>query len=255
MTIESAVCWDVPVTDQLLPEVFRRWFVSRGWIPRAHQLRTSGESAGRPLGAADRADRRRQDAGGVSCRVWWSLYAASIPSRSLPRLRGRVGGGGRLSKQPPPDRLRRSTSPVSGGGEREETGGGEKKRKLISTGREHPPRRRPAHALHLAAKGARGRHRAQSRNAGARDGPAVRLETRTGDTPASKRQRQRRDPPDILLTTPEQLAAAARDGGRAVSVRLAQARRARRIALAGHVEARRSVVARACAALRARAAD
>ena len=35
---------------------------------------------------------------------------------------------------------------------------------------------------------------------------AVRLETRTGDTPASKRQRQRRDPPDILLTTPEQLA-------------------------------------------------
>jgi ATP-dependent Lhr-like helicase len=34
----------------------------------------------------------------------------------------------------------------------------------------------------------------------------VTLETRTGDTPASKRQRQRRDPPDILLTTPEQLA-------------------------------------------------
>jgi len=34
----------------------------------------------------------------------------------------------------------------------------------------------------------------------------VRLETRTGDTPASKRQRQRRDPPDILITTPEQLA-------------------------------------------------
>ncbi|MBS0248177.1 MAG: ligase-associated DNA damage response DEXH box helicase [Proteobacteria bacterium] len=34
----------------------------------------------------------------------------------------------------------------------------------------------------------------------------IRLETRTGDTPTSKRQRQRRDPPDILLTTPEQLA-------------------------------------------------
>ena len=33
-----------------------------------------------------------------------------------------------------------------------------------------------------------------------------RIETRTGDTPSSKRQRQRRDPPDILLTTPEQLA-------------------------------------------------
>jgi ATP-dependent Lhr-like helicase len=33
----------------------------------------------------------------------------------------------------------------------------------------------------------------------------VRLETRTGDTPASKRQRQKLNPPDILLTTPEQL--------------------------------------------------
>jgi ATP-dependent Lhr-like helicase len=37
-------------------------------------------------------------------------------------------------------------------------------------------------------------------------GLAVRVETRTGDTPISKRQRQRRTPPDILLTTPEQLA-------------------------------------------------
>ncbi|MEM6460593.1 MAG: ligase-associated DNA damage response DEXH box helicase [Pseudomonadota bacterium] len=34
----------------------------------------------------------------------------------------------------------------------------------------------------------------------------VRIETRTGDTPQSKRQRQKRDPPDIMLTTPEQIA-------------------------------------------------
>ena len=34
----------------------------------------------------------------------------------------------------------------------------------------------------------------------------VRVETRTGDTSIAKRQRQRRTPPDILLTTPEQLA-------------------------------------------------
>ena len=34
----------------------------------------------------------------------------------------------------------------------------------------------------------------------------VRIETRTGDTSVSKRKRQRVDPPDILLTTPEQLA-------------------------------------------------
>jgi len=34
----------------------------------------------------------------------------------------------------------------------------------------------------------------------------IRAETRTGDTPPSRRQRQRYSPPDILLTTPEQLA-------------------------------------------------
>ncbi len=37
-------------------------------------------------------------------------------------------------------------------------------------------------------------------------GLPTRIETRTGDTPQAKRQRQKRDPPDILLTTPEQLA-------------------------------------------------
>ncbi len=34
----------------------------------------------------------------------------------------------------------------------------------------------------------------------------VTIETRTGDTPASRRQRQREQPPNILLTTPESLA-------------------------------------------------
>jgi ATP-dependent Lhr-like helicase len=34
----------------------------------------------------------------------------------------------------------------------------------------------------------------------------IKVETRTGDTPVSRRQRQRRYPPDILLTTPEQMA-------------------------------------------------
>lgn len=34
----------------------------------------------------------------------------------------------------------------------------------------------------------------------------LRIETRTGDTPSHKRQRQKLVPPDILLTTPEQLA-------------------------------------------------
>jgi len=37
-------------------------------------------------------------------------------------------------------------------------------------------------------------------------GLAVKVESRTGDTPHSRRLRQRHSPPDILLTTPEQLA-------------------------------------------------
>ncbi|MEM0900715.1 MAG: ligase-associated DNA damage response DEXH box helicase [Pseudomonadota bacterium] len=36
-------------------------------------------------------------------------------------------------------------------------------------------------------------------------GLPIRVETRTGDTPQAKRQRQKTMPPDILLTTPEQL--------------------------------------------------
>ena len=37
-------------------------------------------------------------------------------------------------------------------------------------------------------------------------GLGLKIETRTGDTPPSRRQRQKRNPPDILLTTPEQVA-------------------------------------------------
>lgn len=44
----------------------------------------------------------------------------------------------------------------------------------------------------------------------------IAIETRTGDTPTHKRQRQKLAPPDILLTTPEQLALliATKDAGR-----------------------------------------
>ena len=47
-------------------------------------------------------------------------------------------------------------------------------------------------------------------------GLSLNMETRTGDTPAHKRQRQKLAPPDILLTTPEQLSLliAAKDADR-----------------------------------------
>ncbi len=72
----------------------------------------------------------------------------------------------------------------------------------------------------------------------------ITVETRTGDTPGSRRQRQRRYPPDILLTTPEQMALLLSSDDAPFLFSSLQARRARRVACAGDLQARRSVVAR-----------
>ena len=117
----------------------------------------------------------------------------------------------------------------------------------------HPPRGRAAHALHLAAEGARGRHRAQPGAAGGRDGAA------DPDRDPHRRHAGLEAP----APAPRPAAYPAHDAGAArahprvarcaLSLRLAQARRARRAARAGHVEARRSAVARPRAAVHARA--
>ncbi|MCF8478645.1 MAG: ligase-associated DNA damage response DEXH box helicase [Pseudolabrys sp.] len=85
----------------------------------------------------------------------------------------------------------------------ERSGGG---KRLVSTGRE-VRRNQGLHTLYISPLKALAVDIARNLEIPVREmGLPVRLETRTGDTPASKRQRQRRDPPDILLTTPEQLA-------------------------------------------------
>jgi ATP-dependent Lhr-like helicase len=72
---------------------------------------------------------------------------------------------------------------------------------------ERPPARRPLHTLYISPlKALAVDVRRNLETPIAEIGLGVRVETRTGDTSASKRQRQRRDPPDLLLTTPEQLA-------------------------------------------------
>ena len=81
-------------------------------------------------------------------------------------------------------------------------------------------------------------------------GLPVRLETRTGDTPASKRQRQRRHPPDILLTTPEQLALLLASADAPYLFGTLRARGARRTSFAGHIKARRPALARPRASVR-----
>jgi ATP-dependent Lhr-like helicase len=78
--------------------------------------------------------------------------------------------------------------------------------RLVSTGRE-VRRGQGLHTLYISPLKALAVDIARNLEIPVKEmGLPVRLETRTGDTPASKRQRQRRDPPDILLTTPEQLA-------------------------------------------------
>ncbi len=47
----------------------------------------------------------------------------------------------------------------------------------------------------------------------------ISIETRTGDTPHSKRKRQRENPPDILITTPEQISLLIADPGAAHMLR------------------------------------
>ena len=79
-------------------------------------------------------------------------------------------------------------------------------RRLVSTGRDLR-RSQGLHTLYISPLKALAVDIARNLEIPVREmGLNVRLETRTGDTPASKRQRQRRYPPDILLTTPEQLA-------------------------------------------------
>ena len=78
----------------------------------------------------------------------------------------------------------------------------------------------------------------------------VTVETRTGDTPAARRQRQRHAPPDILLTTPEQLALLLAHPRAAQLFENLQHRGAGRIACPVQFQARRSAGAGAGAACR-----
>lgn len=78
---------------------------------------------------------------------------------------------------------------------------------LIALSQREPGARRPAlHTLYVSPLKALAVDVERNLNVPITEmGLDLRVETRTGDTPAAKRQRQRRDPPDILLTTPEQL--------------------------------------------------
>ena len=143
---------------ELLPATFARWFASRGWQPRAHQLELLAKArAGRSVLLIAPTGAGKTLAGFLPTLV--DLAGAARSSS------GRLRSVGREVRRAGLDTL--YISPL--------------KALAVDIARNLE---RPVAEMELA----------------------VRIETRTGDTPASKRQRQRRDPPDILLTTPEQLA-------------------------------------------------
>jgi ATP-dependent Lhr-like helicase len=164
-----------------LPDVFARWFTGRGWQPRAHQLALLAKArAGRSTLLIAPTGGGKTLAGFLPTLV--ELWERDTRTRNL---------------------ARRGPTPARGEG----AGGasGEEGR-LISTGR-GVRREGGLHTLYISPLKALAVDIARNLEIPVREmGLPVRLETRTGDTPASKRQRQRRDPPDILLTTPEQLA-------------------------------------------------
>ncbi|MFN3230882.1 MAG: ligase-associated DNA damage response DEXH box helicase [Alphaproteobacteria bacterium] len=87
---------------------------------------------------------------------------------------------------------------------------------IIEDHEQHPlKRRRGLHTLYISPLKALAVDIARNLEAPVAEmGLDIRIETRTGDTPSAKKTRQRRDPPEILLTTPEQISLllAHRDG-------------------------------------------
>src|SRR6201996_8772466 len=165
---ERAANMETDLLDRtaLLPEVFSRWFAGRGWTPRAHQL---------------------------------ELLAKAQAGRSV-LLIAPTGGGKTLAGFLP------SLVELSGTAVAPSQMTGGERKKLISTGR-NLRREGGLHTLYISPLKALAVDIARNLEAPVAEMRLpIRIETRTGDTPVSKRQRQRRDPPDILLTTPEQLA-------------------------------------------------
>ncbi len=202
--MEPATAFDLPAAPPLLPEVFARWFAGRGWAPRAHQLELLAKArAGRSTLLIAPTGGGKTLAGFLPTLV--ELYEKDFSNARHVPLPPRSGGEGlgvggnskhRSAVPPTPDPSPPLAS-LAGGGERT---------RFISTGRD-VRRSQGLHTLYISPLKALAVDIARNLEIPVKEmGLNVRLETRTGDTPASKRQRQRRYPPDILLTTPEQLA-------------------------------------------------
>jgi ATP-dependent Lhr-like helicase len=155
--------------DVLLPPKFTAWFAGRGWRARRHQLAL--------IAAAERGESVLLSAptgGGKTLAGFLpSLIALDAPRRLLTKG----------AEVPPGERkgLDRWTHLVK--------------------------RKSALHTLYISPLKALAVDVARNLETPVREMALdIAIETRTGDTPAHRRQRQKRLPPQILLTTPEQLA-------------------------------------------------
>ncbi|ODM71097.1 ligase-associated DNA damage response DEXH box helicase [Bradyrhizobium elkanii] len=202
-------------TADLLPRRFRDWFASRGWSPREHQLALLAKAREQcsalliaPTGAG------KTLAGFLPTLVELSGEGQDKNSH-LPlkgggrRAPARDGWGSATGAEqaadphpnPPPFRGREPDDLAS-----DEIESRTVRPALISTGR-GVRRSGGLHTLYISPLKALAVDIARNLETPVAEmGLPIRIETRTGDTPVSRRQRQRRYPPDILLTTPEQLA-------------------------------------------------
>ncbi|WP_022722051.1 ligase-associated DNA damage response DEXH box helicase [Rhodopseudomonas sp. B29] len=187
----------------LLPERFQRWFAARGWAPRDHQLALLDKARANrsalliaPTGAG------KTLAGFLPSLV--ELSSNLSPPAGRGRLVGAAGKSGegadeslleqaaRSAEAPPHPALQAALAAPPSPRARGEGRG---------------PPSRGLHTLYISPLKALAVDIARNLEAPiAQMKLPIRVETRTGDTPVSRRARQRKYPPDILLTTPEQLA-------------------------------------------------
>ena len=161
-------------TADFLPRRFRDWFASRGWSPREHQLALLAKA------------REERSALLIAPTGAGKTLAGFLPT--LVELAGEPG-----ANKPP---RQASEAAVAA----------DPRPKVVSTGR-GVRRSGGLHTLYISPLKALAVDIARNLETPVAEmGLPIRIETRTGDTPVSRRQRQRRYPPDILLTTPEQLA-------------------------------------------------
>ena len=190
----------------LLPDPFARWFEARGWTPRQHQLDLlAAAQAGRSVLLIAPTGAGKTLAGFLPTLVELTetlRTSSKVPSPlageggERPKVTSRVRGvvtntaaDSSIAQDPSPGPSLRSgpPSPARGEGKHQREGG--------------------LHTLYISPLKALAVDIARNLERPVADmALPIRIETRTGDTPPSKRSRQRRYPPDILLTTPEQLA-------------------------------------------------